>query len=83
MFRYGGSVRLVLYSVNVRDFLFSIFFRFLYYFFEIREIFLRRFIDFSVGCFFFVLLFSLMKILVLWVKILNDYNIYIFMFIKE
>lgn len=50
MSRYGGSVRLASYSANARDFLFPIPSRSLYHSSEIREIPLRRLIDFPVGC---------------------------------
>lgn len=46
MSRYGGSVRLASYSANARDFLFPIPSRSLYHSSEIREIPLRRLIDF-------------------------------------
>lgn len=46
MSRYGGSVRLASYSSNARDFLFPIPSRSLYHSSEIREIPLRRLIDF-------------------------------------
>lgn len=78
MSRYGGSVRLASYSANARDFLFPIPSRSLYHSSEIREIPLRRLIDFPVGFLLSVLLLSLMKTLALWVKTLNDYNIYIY-----
>lgn len=50
MSRYGGSIRLASYSANARDFLFPIPSRSLYHSSEIREIPLRRLIDFPVGC---------------------------------